>query len=92
MPTLLDLIKLCDSAEDMLLNIELKGPDDPAFKPRYDFDKAAKIVYDMIIERDIAHKVMVSSFQPEIITAMKEVSRHNRQFMIHRLSIDYGSE
>ena len=74
----------------MVLNIELKGPNDPAFKPRYDFEAASRIVYEMILETGIATKVMLSSFQPEILSSMKAVSADNRQFMIHRLTSDKG--
>ena len=87
-PTLRDVIELYDGVEDTLLNIELKGPESPDFKPRYDFTKAAQVVYDLILEYGIAHKVMISSFQPEIISAIKEVSMGNRQFMVHRLTDD----
>ena len=90
-PTLLQLIELCDGHDDMLLNIELKGPDSPEYKPKYDFDAAARIVYKMILDHDIANKVMLSSFQPEIIDAMKKVSFENRKFMIHRLKCDVGT-
>lgn len=72
----------------MVLNIELKGPNHPDFKPKYDFDAAASIVYKMIQDNDIANKVMLSSFQPEIITAMKAASKHNRKFLLHRLVND----
>ena len=89
-PTLLQLIELCDGHDDMLLNIELKGPDHPDFKPRYDFEAAARIVYQMILDHNIANKVMLSSFQPEIIDAMKTVSQENRKFMIHRLTETHG--
>ena len=92
MPTLRDLILLCEPKDDMLLNIELKGPCDPEYKPRYDFDAAARIVYEMILEYGIARKVMISSFQPEIITAVRAVSMNNREFMIHKLTNDEGME
>ena len=81
-PRLIDLIQLYENEDDILLNIELKGPEDPEYKKRYDFDLAAKTVYDMINDNGIAHKVMVSSFQEDIITSMKEVSKKDRQFLL----------
>ena len=62
MPTLMDLLDLCMQAPEMMLNIELKGPCDPLIKPKYDSDKAARVVYDLIIKYDIADRVMISSF------------------------------
>ena len=55
----------------MVVNIELKAPSHPDFKPRYDCDKAAKVVLDMMNRFEMARQVMISSFQPEIIEAIQ---------------------
>lgn len=86
-PTLQDVIALYKD-EQMLLNIELKGPSDPAFKPRYDFNLAAELVHEMIMENGIAHLVMISSFQADIRSAVHRVAGEQRPYLVQRLTED----
>ena len=48
MPMLSELIELCQTKPHMLLNIELKGPEDVEIAKSYDFDIAALKVVEMI--------------------------------------------
>ena len=83
MPTLHELLTLIQRAPDMLINIELKGPYHDEFKIRYDFYKAAKIVAENIDCFKIAHRTIVSSFEPLITNSIKVVS--NRKFKVVQL-------
>ena len=71
MPTLHELLTLTQEAPEMLLNIELKGPRTESYKPRYDFDLACEIVADYIDRFQVAHRTMVSSFEPLITNTIK---------------------
>ena len=65
-----------------MLNIELKGPLSIERKALYDFELAARTVYDIIINLKIQNYVMVSSFVPETITEMKKCLSNGREFML----------
>ena len=85
-PTLLQLIQLCEGKDDMLLNIELKGPKDPEIAKKYDFALAAKLVVDMINEHNIGFKTQVSSFRYQFIDALLELQKtQGRSYMLQCL-------
>ena len=48
MPTLEELIKLCQSSPNMLLNIELKGPLNAEWADQYNYEQAAKEVLALV--------------------------------------------
>ena len=81
MPTLLEMLAVFKGS-DILLNIELKGPLSIERKALYNFELAAKTVYDIIIDLKIQRNVMVSSFVPETITEMKKCLKLGREFML----------
>ena len=85
MPTLEALLKLCDKAPDMLLNIELKGPLDEAWVSQYDYNLAARKVIDLIEEYEIGSKTMISSFVPRILDAILAASSTPRSFVVQSL-------
>lgn len=51
----------------MLLNIEMKMPNNENMVPLYDYDLAAQLVVDLIEKYNIAFKVIVSSFDTRIL-------------------------
>ena len=83
MPTLHELLTLTQQAPEMLINIELKGPKSESYKPRYDFDKACEIVAEYIDRFKIAHRTIVSSFEPIITNTIKLTP--NREFKVVQL-------
>ena len=85
-PTLQSVIDLCQNCPKMLLNIELKGPWSEEVKNQYDHTMAARKTIDMINENDIANKVMISSFNNEVLDAVISVSATPRRFMVQRLT------
>ena len=79
------LLKLCDKAPDMLLNIDMRGPLDEALLSTYDCNLAAKKVIDLIEEYDVGAKTMVSSFVPRILDAFLANSTAPRSFVVQSL-------
>ena len=67
MPTLDELIEVCQGAPEVLLNIELKAPCNAVIANRYDHFLAAQIVCNAIARNHIARKTMVSSFDQKVI-------------------------
>ena len=56
---------------------------------KYDYQKAVRVVYDMIKEHGIGYKVQVSSFIPEIIQSLVDISRvEGRDFIISSLAME----
>ena len=74
MPTLEELLQLCQSSPSMILNIELKGPLNEPWISQYDYVLAAKKVVDLIAKYQIGCKTMISSFVPRIIDAVVAAS------------------
>ena len=85
-PSLQSVIDLCQNYPRMLLNIELKGPWSEEVKSQYDHTMAASKTVEMINQNDIANKVMISSFNSEILDAVTSVSATPRRFMVQRLT------
>ena len=77
MPTLLDML-LVFKDQNILINIELKGPLSLERKKDYDFQLAAQIVYDIIQNLQIQDYVMVSSFVPETLIAINQCLKSNK--------------
>lgn len=48
MPTLEEVLQLCQNVPQMLLNIEVKAPEDPEIFARYDHELAANVLCDLI--------------------------------------------
>ena len=69
----------------LLLNIELKAPMDSNIAQRYNYQLAARIVCDMISKYRVAHQTMISSFTPEVITAVNLASQGRRDFIVQSL-------
>jgi glycerophosphoryl diester phosphodiesterase len=72
-PTLQQLLELSYENKTTFLNIELKGPMDPRYKERYDFDAAAETVMDLVSIYGLEKRVMISSFVGEILVAVGRV-------------------
>ncbi len=70
MPLLSELIELCQARPNMLLNIELKGPEDVEIAKSYDFDLAALKVVEMIDQYEIGYKTMISSFSARMLQSV----------------------
>lgn len=90
MPKLEDVIVLCQSRPNMLLNIELKGPLSEDWVSQYDYDLAASKVIELIDKYDIGRKTMISSFVPRIVDSITRLStsppaEHPRKFIIQSL-------
>ena len=83
MPSLEELLMLFDGVNTMI-NIELKGPLDPAVKPLYDYAMACKIVHDLVVKYDASEKVMFSSFCHEIVENLL-LCRGEQRYIIHSL-------
>ena len=69
----------------MLLNIEIKAPVfDEKRKQTYSTDLAAEKVIELIKWYDIGHKVMISSFNSEMIKSVERasMSAENRAFIV----------
>ena len=90
MPTLEDVIEITLAAPKMLLNIELKGPMDPECLDEFDFDETAEIVVDLINKYQIGSRVMVSSFNPNVLDAVLRASSADRDFLVQSLRNWYG--
>ena len=84
MPTLQEMLSVFLGTQ-ILLNIELKGPLSADRKALYNFQLAARTVYNMILELQIQKYVMISSFVPETITEMKKCLNEKREFMLCQL-------
>ena len=84
MPTLLEMLAVFQGS-NIFLNIELKGPLSIERKALYNFELAAKTVFDIITGLNIQKYVMVSSFVPETITEMKKCLSKGREFMLCQL-------
>lgn len=78
-PTLEEVIKLCQQSPNMLLNIELKGPLNAEWVDQYDFNVAAEKVLGLIKQYDIADKTMISSFVPKVLQSVIGASRPPKQ-------------
>ena len=63
----------------------MKGPLSPQYKELYNFEQAAKTVHKMVLDFDMQHQVMVSSFVPEIVTEMARCLELKHEFMLCRL-------
>ena len=81
MPTLLQTLELFRNSS-VFVNIELKGPLTPERKPFYDFNLAARTVYQLVLDLGMEKQVMVSSFTKEIIDAMKICLQDKHEFML----------
>ena len=66
------------------LNIEFKGPYDANLKLSYDYKFACKTVCDLVIAFELADRVMMSSFQTEIVEELISL-RTKTDFIIHSL-------
>jgi glycerophosphoryl diester phosphodiesterase len=88
-PTLAQVLDLCQDKDDMLINIELKAPWEMHNRVKYDYHNAVRVVYDMIMEQGIGHKVQVSSFIPEMIESLVHISKvEGRDFIISSLAME----
>ena len=91
-PTLESVIEICKNSPDMLINIELKGPQaTSSWSANYNYDLAAQKIIELIDKHEIANKTMVSSFVPRIINTVVKYSEaplagHPRRFVISPLS------
>ena len=92
MPTLEAVIKLCKHSPNMMLNIELKGPESPEWAVKYDCNMAASKVIELIEKYSIDLKVMISSFGPRILDAVIKASPVNRRFLIQKLIWTEGNK
>ena len=75
----------------MLINIEMKGPDNLKIRAMYDITNACTIVKSAIEKFEIGHRTIVSSFVPQIFNKMVEMSPQ-RQFKIFALMNNDGPE
>ena len=81
MPTLDDLLSLAKEAPDMIFNIELKCPNSPEIRTRYDYEKACAVTKEYIEKYQIEERTIVSSFVPEVTTKLAQIAP-KRQFKI----------
>jgi len=72
MPTLCEVFKLVD--KKLIVNIEIKVPNCPELKARYNWQGAAKAVVDLVDSMQLQEHVFTSSFDYE---ALKEVETHS---------------
>lgn len=70
MPTLDEVVRLCQQSPSMVINIELKMPAKEANVAQYRFDLAAKKVVDLVRQTQIGHRVMISSFDSRILDSV----------------------
>ena len=75
----------------MLINIEMKGPDNLKIRAMYDITNACSIVKSAIENYKIGPRTIVSSFVPQIFNKMVEMSPE-RQFKIFALMNNDGPE
>lgn len=87
-----DLIVATLDSPQMLLNIELKGPMDPACFEYYDFGLTARKVVELIDKYEIGYRTMISSFNPNILDAVVVESASDRDFLIQSLRNWFGLE
>lgn len=85
MPTLEDVLQLFQGATEILLNIEVKAPEDPEIAARYDHEKAANVLCNLIDKLRVAKRTMVSSFSSRQLQDIKRASASHRDFVIHSL-------
>ena len=69
----------------MLLNIEVKAPEDPEIFARYDHELAANVLCDLIGQYGVAKRTMVSSFSQQQLLDIKKASENRRDFVIQSL-------
>ena len=81
MPTLEQVLDLCKTSPSLLLNIEIKAPENAVM---YNHDLAAKKTVEMINKYDIGARTIVSSFSPRILEAVVRESNMplERKFLI----------
>ena len=75
----------------MLINIEMKGPNNQEILPMYDITSACSIVKSAIENYNIGPRTIVSSFVPQIFNKMVEMTPE-RQFKIFALMNNDGEE
>ena len=92
MPTLEQLIQLCQDSPEMLLNIELKGPISEEWITKYNYDLAALKVVELIEKYEISDKTMISSFVPQILESILRVTENKKQDFIIQSLRNYGNK
>jgi len=70
MPTLDELLEACADKQDMLLNIEVKSPEDSLIAARYDHEMAATVLCNIISKYRVAKQTMISSFSRTMLSAI----------------------
>ena len=74
----------------MLLNIEVKAPEDPEIFARYDHQLFANLVCRMINKHGVAKQTMVSSFSATLLLDVARASENRRDFVIQSLRNGFG--
>ena len=91
MPTLDEALLLFQQAPNMLINIEVKAPNENlALLEKYDFKEACAIVKEHLVRHKVQHRTIISSFCPLVTKQMQQIDRA-RNIQILQL-LDYGGK
>ena len=90
MPTLEQVLLLCKEVPQMLLNIEIKAPEDPEIFAKYEHQLLVSLVCQMINKHGVAKHTMISSFSATLLQDVVRASDNHHDFVIQSLRNGFG--
>lgn len=89
-PTLEEVLLLCEQSPYMVLNLEMKTPSRRKWSKRYDSERAVRRVLYLIDQYKIGHRTILSSFDPWVLQRIVGLSPRQelREFKVLLLCDD----